>query len=183
MRRATLEALGATFTEECVKAGPGGRRFGMPTILEFPVFQRLPPLSMDQFGGREPTVGEVGFQRGGFRFESNPSVCRASFTLSILDWVAACEVNTLDLAWKRRAVIGKPVRGTVAGVRGWVIKIPLQAPRVYRHRGAAKQAQAYWQVAVHDGRLDRHEWRMYVEKAVARLIRAAETEGVFNEAR
>lgn len=31
--------------------------------------------------------------------------------------------------------------------------------------------------------LDRHEWRMCIEQAVARLIRAAVDEGVVDEAR
>lgn len=186
MKRADLETHAYTFIEECVKAGPCGRRFGMPTALEFPVFQRLPPLPMeDMVAPIGPRVGVESYaNRGAFRFGSNPAAMRASFTLSAPGCgLVACEVSTIDLAWKRRAVVGKPVRGTVAGARGWVVKIPLQAPRVYRHRGAAKQAQAYWQVAVHDGRLDRHEWRQIVRKAVGQLIRVAETEGVFNEAR
>lgn len=174
MNRATLDAHGATFTEECVKVGPERLACRSGAYLEFPVFQRLRPLSVDDVG--DPNNSSI--SRGAFRFESNPSVFRASFTLSIRDWVAACGVDTTYLAVRRRAVIAKPVRGTVAGVRGWVVKIPLQAPRVYRHRGAAKQARAYWQVAVHDGRLDRHEWRLYVQNAVEHLVRRAAGEGV-----
>lgn len=173
MMRPNLEALGAAFVEECVKVGPSGRRFGTPTILEFAVLERLRPLSLSM-----DAPSASGMSRGAFRFESNPAAWRASFTLSMPGCgLVACEVSTAHLAWKIKVVIGKPERGTVEGVRGWVIKIPLQAPRVYEHQRAAKQARAYWQVAVHDGRLDRDAWRQLARMAVGQLIRAAEAKG------
>ncbi len=177
MRRATLEAHGATFTEECVKAGPGGR-FGGPILLEFATFSRR---SLSCLG--EDLVPGPSADRGAFEFGLDRSRT-LRISLYIREWRARCDVDVFHFSWKRRAVIAAPARGTVGGVRGWVVKIPLQAPRVYKHRGAAKQARAYWLATVNgDGRLDRHEWRMCIEQAVARLIRAAVGEGVVDEAR